>query len=1113
MPHNGLHVPIWIRLFVPILAIFALGTLPRHAVAPADEVRGAIPAQSDWWERASRAIASLEYDATPSARGLQAPNRAHGIRTHFRCDGVEVQPRRAESGAWTWSWTTRAFGRAGAMRSVLESVPAAERATVRYPRDGFVEWYQNGPTGVEQGFTLASAPHGEGDVCIAGAMGEGLDARLDGGSIRFADGRGKEILVYGKLAAFDATGKHLPSRLILDEPEIRILVDDRGATYPITIDPLLESPGWQVDGDREEANFGRVASTAGDVNGDGYSDVLVSSPGYDFPDTTIGKVWAFYGSAEGLHTEPDWTATGDQPFATFGMALSTAGDVNGDGFHDVIIGAPGHHNDDGTLGRVYVYHGSSSGLTGPSWILDSDTPDNTKFGGYASTAGDVNGDGFDDVIIAAIWYDAGLSQQGRAWVYLGSASGLANTHAWTNDGVVEHSYYGAGCGTAGDVNGDGYDDFILSAMREGPGRAYLFLGSPLPLSTEPAWTADGDGPGSYFGCSIAGAGDVDGDGYADVLVAQLYNNPEPGEGRVVLYQGCAEGLEGSPSWSAEGNNPECDFGGCVGTAGDVNGDGLSDVCIGAMTYMLPDSTRVGRAYVYYGSRSGLPAEPTWTTEGDQADCLLGIVAATAGDVNGDGFSDVLVTAVRYSGAFSHAGRAWVFHGSGDLPRKSAGWAIDSNQTGANFGFAVANAGDVNGDGFDEILVGAPNYDNGQSNEGAAFLFLGHGAGPSILPDWWAESNQAEADFGMSVAGAGDVNGDGYDDVLVGSPSYDGSLSNEGAAYLWYGTAGGAPMGTPANAAWSCAGEVANAGCGYSVSSAGDTDGNGYADVIIGMPGYTNGQSMEGKAALYRGFATGLSETASWSIEGDQTNALAGFVVDGVGDMNADGYCDAAVGAPYYDATFTDEGIAWYFRGYSGGLRTSAGWQATGYDEGAHLGWSLAGAGDVNGDGFSDMVIGAPDATWGLPEIPGILVIYGTDAGYFSRTTLLGGSGQFGYSVGSAGDFDADGFSDIVVGTTHSTNFDTGDLDCGHLSFLRGGPDGVIDNALRIYGTQSGAFFGSSAASADVNGDGFSDILAGARLSPWARPKRGARSSTTGTTAEACRERRISSEPT
>jgi hypothetical protein len=1069
------------RVIVPILTLVALGAPPHSTIDPPGVVSCVVSPDLGWWAQASRAIASMEYEATPTPHGLQAPNRAHGIRSNFLAGGVEVEPHRAEGDAWKWSWKTRAYGRVGAMRPIPESTPAAERATVRYARGSFVEWYENSPSGVEQGFTLASPPPSDGEVCIAATLGQGLAARPSGGSIRFANAQGKEILVYGKLAAFDAAGERLPARLTVKEQEVCILVDDRGATYPITIDPLLESPNWQVEGDREEAYFGRYASTAGDVNGDGYSDVLIGSSAYDLPDTNCGKVWAFYGSAEGLHTEPDWTASGDRPLASFGGEVSPAGDVNGDGYQDVMIGSAGRVNDDGTRGRVYVYYGSSSGLSGPAWTQDCDSALNTMYGAHLGTAGDVNGDGFDDVIISAYIYPGEPSRRGRAWLYLGSTAGLGHTPAWTADGVVDVSYYGAGCGTAGDVNGDGYDDFILSAMREGPGRAYLYLGSPLPLSTVPAWTADGDGPGSYFGNSIAAAGDVDGDGYADVLVGQLYSNPEPGEGQVVLFRGCADGLEDTPAWSAEGNNPECSFGGEVGTAGDVNGDGLSDVCIGARSYMLPDSSRVGRAFVYYGSRAGLPAEPTWYVDGEQVDGLFGNALTTAGDVNGDGFSDLLVTEVRYSGAFEHGGRASVYYGSGDMPRKTAGWAVDSDQIGASFGFAVASAGDVNGDGFDDMLVGAPNYDNGQSNEGAAFLFLGHGAGPSVLPDWWAESNQASSDFGIAVAGAGDVNGDGYDDVLVGAPSYDGTLSNEGAAFLWYGTPGGAPMGTPANAAWSCTGGVANAGCGYSIACAGDTDADGYADVIVGMPGYTNGQSMEGKAALYRGSATGLSTTSSWSYEGNQANALAGFDVTGVGDMNADGYCDAAVSAPYYDAGYTDEGIVWFFPGDSGGLRTPETWRTVGDQDGAHLGWSIAGAGDVNGDGFGDMVIGLPDARYGLPEVPAVEVVYGTNVGAFMRTTLLRGGGQYGYSVASAGDFDGDGYSDIVVGTTHSTNLDTEDPDCGDLSFLRGSPDGVLTTSLQIYGSQSGARFGASVASADVNGDGFSDILAGAHL--------------------------------
>src|SRR2546426_5436000 len=178
----------------------------------------------------------------------------------------------------------------------------------------------------------------------------------------------------------------------------------------------------------------------------------------------------------------------------------------------------------------------------------------------------------------------------------------------------------------------------------------------------------------------------------------------------------------------------------------------------------------GRAFVFLGSAAGPAASPAWTAESDQGLAFFGHSVASAGDVNGDGFSDVIIGAYAYDNGQSNEGRAFVYLGSASGLAATPAWTAESDQATAYFGIAVASAGDVNGDGFSDVIVGAHTYDNGQTDEGRAFVYLGSASGLAATPAWTAESDQASALFGLSVASAGDVNGDGFSDVIVGSDS-------------------------------------------------------------------------------------------------------------------------------------------------------------------------------------------------------------------------------------------------------------------------------------------------------------------------------------------------------
>ncbi len=275
--------------------------------------------------------------------------------------------------------------------------------------------------------------------------------------------------------------------------------------------------------------------------------------------------------------------------------------------------------------------------------------------------------------------------------------------------------------------------------------------------------------------------------------------------------------------------------------------------------------------------------------------------------------------------------AYVLDPDTDLSAADASfWGEDA---GDGSGASVASAGDVNGDGYSDVIVGAPDYDNGQSNEGWAFVWYGSatGLGASGTPanaDWTAESNQATARFGYSVASAGDVNGDGYSDIIVGAYFFDNGESNEGWAFVWYGSSGGlGASGTFANADWTAQSNQANARFGNSVASAGDVNGDGYSDVIIGTVFYDNGEAYEGEAFVWYGSsgslgAGGTPANADWTAESNQFDARLGFSVASAGDVNGDTYSDIIIGAMNYSNGEGDEGAAFVWYGSSGGLGAS-----------------------------------------------------------------------------------------------------------------------------------------------------------------------------------------------
>ncbi|MCA9757138.1 MAG: FG-GAP repeat protein [Candidatus Eisenbacteria bacterium] len=449
----------------------------------------------------------------------------------------------------------------------------------------------------------------------------------------------------------------------------------------------------------------------------------------------------------------------------------------------------------------------------------------------------------------------------------------------------------------------------VSAPLAGTSEPAVRPGAP-DLFASPDWTEEGDQANALFGIRVANAGDVNGDGFDDLIVgATGYSNGEANEGAAFLYYGSPTGLASTAIWSFESDQAGARLG-IVSGAGDVNGDGYDDVIVGAYLWDNTINEDGGRSYVFHGSASGLSATPDWTHTTGQAFAWQGWAVCGAGDLNADGYDDVAIGIRFYDSPEVSEGLVLVYHGSSSGLEDNAALILEGDQPGAEFGYAVAPAGDVNQDGYDDLLVGAPRYDNPQVDGGRAYCYYGSPTGIEAETAWYFWSSHIGARAGHSLSGAGDVDLDGYPDVIVGLPGYDSPTVDEGIALVFAGSPQGLPPAL--NYSWRAEGDLPGASFGSAVAGVGDVTGDGYDDVVVAAPDYDGAFTGGGRVFLYEGSVDGLAATAATTADGEHVDAAFGTAVSGSGRFSPFADTGVVVGSAGFTGPESEEGKTYHF---------------------------------------------------------------------------------------------------------------------------------------------------------------------------------------------------------
>ena len=809
------------------------------------------------------------------------------------------------------------------------------------------------------------------------------------------------------------------------------------------------------------------------------------------------------------------TASGGGPavsdFDDFGGSVTTLGDLDGDGIDDLAVGVSlddsGDGNGNANRGAVQILFLDSSGAVRESTKIspnDGGGPalsEGDRFGASVASLGDFDGDGNPDLLVGASHDNTGGSDTGAAYILLLNPNGTVRESikiaSGLNGGPILSAgdHFGSAIAALGDVDGDGVDDIAVAAEGDGKGALHILFLDATGSVLQSTKIGDGDGGGPIldindsFSDSLAALGDFDGNGVTELAVGSRRHHGYEG-GVYLLFLNTngtasssveiASGVGGGPSL-----NGSDFYGVSVAALGDVDGDGVPDMAVGADGDDTGGGFSPGAVYVHFMNSSGTVRDTAKIADGTGGGPFLrsgssfGRSLSSVGDLDGNGITNLAVGSADgasgsiYTISLSATGTANSF-----VRITGALGGGPSHFDFADFGRSIAPLGDFDGDGVPDIVVGAPGDNGGTvySPGGSAIHILlmnsdgtvrdsvriadGAGGGPTLPGD----------QFGSSLASIGDLDGDGITDLVVGAVSDDTGGTNRGAVYVLFLNSTGTVREFAKIADSTGGGPILANGDGFgsSIASVGDLDGDGISDLAVGATGDDTGGSAKGAVHILYMNSDGSVRSSHKIAEGLNGGPSLGnfdsfgFSLASLGDVDGDGLADLAVGASFDNSKGANRGaVHILFLNAAGTVRDSvkiahgtAGGPSLINDD--YFGSSLAFLGDLDGDGITELAVGAVGVDTGgtstTSDRGATFILYLNSDGS-ARTNLKLNSGfglsngdTFGRSVANMGDLDNDGIPELAIGADGN---DTNGTSRGALHVFSLSPDSTAPELTQI----------------------------------------------------------------